>query len=180
MFTEEELYGLLEEAFEAGYDSALDEILDESSEEDSVYDLESEMNAYAESDVLSDEDKKKLGFVKKLAKKHLPKEYRSTALRSFLADKSRKFDKYSKNIEYDDDDMIKNGYKRNPDTSDSNKWIDRRGRKIAGASKEVNPIRDRYDARMQKMMSKYPKETSKFMSKLMEKAAKKGLPIFKK
>ena len=33
MFTEEELYSLLEEAFEEGYNSALEEVLDESSEE---------------------------------------------------------------------------------------------------------------------------------------------------
>ena len=177
MFTEEEVMALIEEAFESGYDSALDEILDE----ESSYDLESEMDAYVESDVLSDEDKEKLKFVKKAAKKHLPKEYRSVALRSFLADRSKKFDKYSKYVKYDDDDMIKNGYKRNPDTSDSNKWVDRYGRKLSAAGRDVNPIRDRYDSRLEKMMSKYPKETSKFMSKVMEKAAKKGgLPLFKR
>ena len=44
MFTEEELYSLLEEAFEEGYNSALEEVF----EEDSSYDLEDEMDAYAE------------------------------------------------------------------------------------------------------------------------------------
>jgi len=44
MFTEEELYSLLEEAFEEGYDSALEEVF----EEDSSYDLEDEMDAYTE------------------------------------------------------------------------------------------------------------------------------------
>ena len=65
MFTEEELYSLLEEAFEAGYDSALDEILDES--EDSSYDLESEMDAYTES--LNAEDKDKTRILMKQVKK---------------------------------------------------------------------------------------------------------------
>jgi hypothetical protein len=48
MFTEEELYSLLEEAFEEGYNSALEEVF----EEDSPYDLEAEMDAYDEASTL--------------------------------------------------------------------------------------------------------------------------------
>lgn len=49
MFTEEEFYAMLEEAFEAGYDDALDEVFDEA-EEDSAYSLEDEMDCYGEAD----------------------------------------------------------------------------------------------------------------------------------
>ena len=57
MFTEEELYSLLEEAFEEGYNSAIDELEEVMNEsEDSSYDLEDEMDSYAEADEYEYED----------------------------------------------------------------------------------------------------------------------------
>ena len=104
----------------------------------------------------------------------MPAEARRNMLRGMIASHSPYFKKRSKEVDYTDDEMIKQGYKRNTDKdSDTNKWIDDYGKKISRASRMVNPVSDKYENRMNAFAKKNPKVAGKFAGKLAEKLMKK-------